>query len=191
MRAGVQAFLLAGLGLSALLASSAFTYNDMPRPVTVTVAGDGAGYLRLAANPSSPHDCFVDETAGEVSITFDATDAGCGGNGGGTGVNPGDGSDAGRYARYAFHDVLVVKNQGIRTVRVWANATTASGGGSSVLVAKEADAGQMAEPDYAASSASSILLAPGEDLYLGVRVHTGTLASGSVQGVLRVDARKA
>jgi hypothetical protein len=76
-------------------------------------------------------------------------------------------------------------------VRVWANATTSSAGGSSVMVAKEADAGQMTDSDYAASSGTSLVLAPGEDLYIGVRVHGGTLGSGAVQGALLFEARKA
>lgn len=189
MRAAVQVTLAAALVVGGILASTAFSRATQTRDVTVRLVGDASAYLKLAANPSSPHKCFVATTNGVTSIGFASIGATCASQGAGTGLNPGDGATGASHARYAFHDLLLVTNQGTKSVLLWVNATTSSAGSSSVLAAGKTTAGGMTDADYAASL-GPYTLATGASLYLGVRVDTGSLAAGShVFGNLTLTAR--
>lgn len=184
----VAACLLASAGLAA----SAFTSADLePRAVVVSVVADADAYVSAKANPATPHACFVDVAAGKLSLGFDATGPSCTFDGGGAGINGGDGSDAAKYGRYAFHDLLLVTNQGMNTVRVWINATTTSTLDSALTVAGELGPRAMTDADYSAA-VGPFTLAPGEDVYVGVRVHSGKLqSSSSVTGAITIEARLA
>lgn len=189
MRLGLRLLMLAGLIPAMLVGASAFDRAaGIERGVSVSVVGDAAAYLSVQANSASPHDCFVSESGstGKITISFSATSASCGSNGGGTGVNAAWGTGAGNFTRYGFHDLLLVTNKGTRTVSLWANATSSAG---TVDVAKKATSGQMTPSDYAETSATPLSLAVGGTAYLGVRVNTTTLQSGSVTGTLEVVAR--
>lgn len=193
---GVARLALRTLALAALLcagavASGAFAKGSLPaRVVEARIVGDGAAYLALGANPSSPHQCFVlPETNGKVALDFGAT-TGCAGDGGGTGVNAGVSGNAAKYARYAFHDILRVTNKGTKSVYFFANATTTSSTGT-LAVAKSGTEGRMVDADYAATSAAGVLVAPGGFVYVGVRVDGGTTsAGGAVAGKLVLEARR-
>lgn len=187
----LQGFVAACVALSGVLASAAFTAGDLaPRTIQVSVVADASAYLGVGANPATPHACFVDVTNGKLSLDFDATTSGCTFNGGGLGINGGDGSDASKYGRYAFHDILRVKNQGVKTALVWVNATTTSAGGSALTIAGKTSPGAMTEADYS-GAVGPFTLAPGSSAYVGVRVLSGTLQSASfVTGTLTFEGRK-
>lgn len=161
--------------------------GNMPRSFGAVVTGDAASYLALASNPSHPYACMVSEsgTTGKLSISFAATSGACAGNGGGSGINAGDGS-APKYARYAFHDLLLATNKGTKSVLLWVNASSTSG---QVDVAKAASSGGMTDASYATTSGTSLSLGVGASGYIGVRVNTQTLASGTVNGQMEVVAR--
>lgn len=192
MRDLLVVLLLAALGVSGILGSSAFNLAHVTgRSISATVTGDAAAYLSLQANSASPHDCFVteDPATGKLSITFGATNGDCGVNGGGTGVNAADGT-AGKFTRYAFHDILKVTNKGGKDVLLWVNTTTTSGSGSLVEAAKRASPNGMSDADYySGDQASTLSLARGSSAYVGVAVKTGTLSTGEVTGALRFSAR--
>lgn len=187
MRRALWAIILVALATSYTLGASAFNYSTTARAVSVTIAGDSAAYLAVAANGASPHRCFVDTTNGKISILFDTPSAGCGA-GTGTGINPGDGSTSGRYSRYAFHDLLVITNKAPHAIVVWVN-TTALGSESALDVALETASGQMTDAKY--SNAETVSgLSVGATTYLGVRVKSGTLSSGSVTSSISLEARR-
>lgn len=192
MRLAVLLLAAAGLAPALIAGAGAFNAGSVAaRTIQVSIATDANAYLSLAANAASPHDCFVDVSAGgKASITFDTVAAGCS-EGTGTGIAQGDGSDAAKYSRFAFHDILTVTNKGTKPILFWVNATTTSAGGSSIEVAKRPTSGAMSDGDYAATSATSETLAVGAIGYVGVRVKTGTLISGNnVQGAVSIDARR-
>lgn len=187
MRRALWTLVALALVSSYALGASAFNYATGSRAVSVVVVGDAAAYLAIAASATSPHRCFVDTANGKISITFDAPSSGCG-SGSGSGINPGDGSTSGKYSRYAFHDLLVVTNKAPHAIRVWIN-TSALGSESAIDVALEASAGQMTDAKY--SNAEALTgIATGASTYLGVRVKSGTLGSGSVTTPISLEARR-
>lgn len=194
MRAGARPFWLAAAGVLAVVAIqavSAFQVGDLsPRAVMVQVVADSGAYLSLAVNDASPHKCFVSESGstGKLSVSFGSV-ASCPGGGSGTGLNAGSATDS-RSSRYAFHSLLHVTNRGTDTVRVWANATTTTGSGSLLETAIKPDGVAMSDADYATTTATPLVLAPGERLQVGLRASTGTLDSGTVAGALDVAARR-
>lgn len=194
MRLALKLFVLAALVPSLVLGSAAFSKGSTGgRTITVDVVGDAAAYLAVVANPSSPHTCFAPEQtspsteSGKLKIDFGSA-ASCAG-GTGTGVNAGD--SGGKRVRYAFHDLLKVTNKGTRTILVWVNATTTTTSSGQVIhVAKSATTGQMTDSDslYSATSATPLTLTVGSSGYVGVRLKTGSLASGSIAGTVTFDA---
>lgn len=188
MRGALWGMVLVALALSVSLGSSAFNYATTARAVQVVVAGDAAAYLGIAAMSDSPHRCFVDTADGKLSITFDTPSTGCGA-GTGTGINAGDGSTSGKYSRYAFHDILQLTNKGQTTLFLWVNATTDTGSESALDVALEPSAGQMTDAKYSTAEALTGWTI-GSNAYVGVRVKSGMLSSGSVTGTLSVEARE-
>ncbi|HVL46926.1 MAG TPA: hypothetical protein VM889_00035 [Candidatus Thermoplasmatota archaeon] len=167
-----------------VLAADAFNRAEAaPRAIGVEVVGDAAAYLSIAAYAPNPHACVVTTSGGIIAIAFSDCMSG-----GGTGMNPGSDADAGNRTTYWFHDLLVVTNKGTKPILVWVNATTTSAGGSAVTVGRHADPGQMTTGLYSASS-GAMSLAAGHDLFVGVGLHGGSLAGGSVTGALRFTAR--
>ncbi|GEM_PF-3235276 len=190
MRRALQLLLAAALLVAGAASSSAFNREKASRNVTVNLVGDGSGYLAVAANPSSPHKCFVSTSNGRTLLSFGAIGATCSSQGAGNGVNSGDGATGAQHSRYAFHDLLLVTNEGTKRVVLWVNATTSSGGSSRVDVAMKASSGAMSDSDYATSLATPITLTTGSSAYVGVRVDTGSLGAGSsVFGNLTLEAR--
>lgn len=189
MRRAFLVVLAAGLLAAGLTASTAFNLATGSRNVAVHIVGDGSAYLKVAANPSSPHKCFVSTSNGRTTISVGSVGATCGAQGAGTGLNPGDGATGAQHARYAFDDLLLVTNAGTKRVLLWVNATTSSAGSSKVDAAVKAASGAMADADYAVSQATPVTLTVGSSAYVGVRVDTGSLASGSVFGNLTLEAR--
>lgn len=187
-RAHLLAFVAASLAAAALVGADAFTAADAaPRDVVAEVVSDGDAYLALAADPTSPHECFVAPLAdGRLSVSFGAN-AGCAGAG--SGIN--GANAAGGEGRHTFHDLLVLTNQGTKAARVWVNATTTSASGSLLEVAAKTTSGSMAAADYGTARGPHVLQ-PGESLHLGLRVSSGQLAPpASVTGRLSVEARAA
>lgn len=189
MRAALRLLIVAAMVPVLLGGSAAFNAaQSNTRPIAVTIAGDASAYLSIAANGASPHQCFVSESGstGKLSISFVQTTAGCGANGGGTGINPAYSTTTGNFTRYAFHDILLVTNKGTTTLNLWANATSSAG---DLLVAKKGTASTMTDADYVATSATPLTISVGNSAYLGVRVNTTTLTSGSVSGTVDLVAR--
>lgn len=187
MRLALRLLIAAALVPSLFLGATAFNAAQSGgRVVTVDLVNDALAYLTLQANPSSPHACFVDASTGAAQISFGSS-AGCGGTG--SGVNPGD--SASKRVRYAFHDMLKVTNKGTRDVVLWVNASPPGGSGQAIQVAKAATTGQMSDSDedYYESSSTGIPLALGNSAYVGVRIKTGSVSSGSITGTVTVDAR--
>lgn len=187
MRTRLLALILPALAVAGVLGSSAFNSSTTnARGVTVEIAADSASYLQLFANSASPHDCFVDVAAGKVSVTFDTPTTGCTNPAGtGTGVNPGDSTtNPQKTVSYAFHDILIVENRGARAATVWTNATTSSGSSSAVKVAWAASSGTLVMTSYGTSV--NACLTPGASRYIGIRIDTGTLSSGTVAGTIYV-----
>lgn len=189
MRAALLTFLAVGFATSLAVGASAFNWGSVSRAVGVTIVTDSAAYVGIDAYASSSHRCFVDTTNGKISITFDTPSAGCG-SGAGTGVNAGDGSATAKYSRYAFHDILAIVNKDSGSRFLWVNATTSSGSSSAVEIAIKTTAGTMTDSDYSgAVSLTSASFPLAGTAYLGVRVKSGTLTSGSVTGTITVEAR--
>lgn len=190
--------LLVAVGLLPLLLAGSAAFNAGTtggRGVTVNIVGDSAAYLAVLPNGDSPHACFVTEQSspasesGKIKIDFGSA-AGCAAGGAGTGVNAGD--SASKRVRYAFHDLLLITNKGTRTILVWVNATTSPpDSGQAIHVAKNTLANQMTDSDtlYKASNPDSVSLAVGASAYVGVRIKTGTVSSGSITGTVEIDAR--
>jgi len=191
VRAAVWALVLAALAPAALLGASAYEAAQLEaRGVVVEVVADAAAYLAVAANGDHAYDCLVAEQDGRLVITIGAL-TGCADPGAGTGINAGDGSDAAKWSRYAFHDLLVATNKGTTTALLWVNATTdANAAGALLDTAKEASAGTMTDADYAATSATPLTLAVGESAFVGLRAISGTLTAGNfVEGTLTIVSR--
>lgn len=189
-RVHLLAFAGVCLAAAAVVAADAFTSADLaPREVVVRLVADDDAYLALAANPSSPHACFVSTAAdGRLAVHFGPVNA-CAASGGGSGINGGSGTDTAKRGRYAFHDLVLVSNHGVKSVRVWVNATTTSGLGSSLDVAAKPLAAEMGAADYS-PGVGPFLLAPGDVLYLGLRVDSGQLtAPATLTGAVTVEAR--
>jgi hypothetical protein len=187
MRLALRLLCLAGLLPALAVGVSAFDFSDGgARAVSVTISGDAAAYLSVAER-DGPNDCFVTESgaSGKISISF-ASAAGCDAAGAGTGINAAVGNGAGNFTTYAFHDLLLVTNKGTRAIAFWANATSTSG---TLDVAKAGTLGTMTGASYAASSATPLSIAVGSTAYVGVRVNTTTLQSGSVSGSVDLVAR--
>lgn len=194
MRVALRMLLFAGVVPALLVGAGAYNAAQTgARAIGVSVVTDATSYLAVAANGAHAYDCLVSETAGRLAIALDALDTGCASAGAGSGINGGDGSDAAKSSRYAFHDLLVVTNKGTRAVLLWANASVATGGSGALLeAAKEATTGQMTDADYAASSATPLHLAVGGVAYVGVRVTSGaTTAGGDITGTLSLVGRGA
>ena len=187
MRRALWTMVLVALACSYVISASAFNYSTTSRAISFTIAGDAAAYLSIAASASSPHRCFVDTANGKISITFDAPTSPCGA-GTGSGINPGDGSTSGKHSRYAFHDLLVVTNKAPHPIFLWVN-TSALGSESAIDVALETTSGQMTDAKYSTAETLSAL-STGATAYLGVRVKSGTLSSGSVTTPLSLEARR-
>lgn len=194
MRAALRLLLLAGIAPALLVGAGAYNAaRTDARAIAVAVVSDSDAYLSVAANGAHAYDCVVSEAAGKLAITLGALDAGCASAGAGAGINAGDGADAAKRSRYAFHDLLVVTNKGTRALDLWVNATVdANGAGATIEAAKEATTGQMTDADYAASTATPLALAVGGVAYVGVRVDSGTTTAGTdVTGTLTLTARSA
>lgn len=188
MRLALWTLIVVAALSSLTLGSSAFNYARAERTIQVSIADDSLAYLAMAENGLSPHRCFVDETDGKLSITFDTPSSGCG-SGAGTGINPGDGTTSGRYARYAFHDLLIITNKARSPLILWVNASTGQPSESNIDVALETSAGQMVDAAY--SNAEVVTdLAVGSQVYMGLRVKSGMIASGTLSTTLSVEARR-
>lgn len=190
MRLALRLLIVAGLVPVLIGGTAAFgAVQVSPRSIGATVTGDASAYLALAANSASPHRCFVSEsgTTGKLSISFAATTADCGANGGGLGINAASSAVAGNFTRYAFHDILQVTNKGLTTLNLWVNASSTTG---TLDVAKKATTSSMTDADYAGTTSDSLTLAVGSSAYVGIRVNTTTLTSGSVTGTVHFVARK-
>ncbi|HET6403480.1 MAG TPA: hypothetical protein VFH78_02435 [Candidatus Thermoplasmatota archaeon] len=191
MRRALWTMIVLAALVSGAMASSAFDLASAQRGIGVSIVGDAAAYLEVKAR-DGPHKCFVDvDGRGKLSILFDSASA-CPAGGLGTGINAGDGS-ASSWSRYAFHDILQITNKAPHPLHLWVNATsaTAQSHGSAIEVALKTATGQMTDADYAASRAlASADLPVGATAYLGVRVKSGTHASGSgVSGSIALEAR--
>jgi hypothetical protein len=191
MRRSFQLLVALGLLAIGLNGTGAFTRAAGARDIGVTIAGDQSAYVSVVANPSSPHKCFVSTSNGRTLIDVGAITGTCAANGGGTGISPGDGGSATRRSRYAFHDLLLVKNNGPEPLVFWINATTTSAGSSKVDVALKTTTGAMTNADYRASSATSWrILSTDPGLYVGVRVDSGSLGEGlRVFGNITIETR--
>lgn len=193
MRVALRLLLLAGIAPALLVGAGAYNAaQTSARAIGAEVVTDATSYLSVTANGAHAYDCLVSQTAGRLAIALDALD-GCDVAGGGAGISAGDGSDATKYSRYAFHDLLVVTNKGTRPVNLWVNASVATGGsGALIEAAKEATTGQMTDADYAATSATALPLAVGGVAYVGVRVKSGTTTAGTdITGTLTLVGRGA
>ena len=185
LRGAFVAFVGVALVATGVLGASAFNRASLPsRSVTISLVGDSAAYLALAAG--AQHACFVTQAAsGKVTLSF-ASATGCGASATGTGLNAGDGSA--KFATYAFHDVLKVTNKGVKTVYVFANVTTQAASPNRVDVDLKSAAGQMTFSEYWATSTTSVQLSTGSSAYVGVRVNA-TAASGTISAAIAVTAR--
>lgn len=190
MRLARSLLILAALLGAGVFGSAAFNAADAtPRHVTVDVVADADAFLAFGGY--GDHRCFVKSTAGgAIALDFGAVSAPCVVSGGGSGLNENAPGDASRVTRFSFHDLLLVTNKGTKPVHLFVNATTQSGGGSLVEVAKASSAGVMTDASYAATSGTAVVLGVGNSAYVGVRLSVGTLnAASDVDGKLRIVAR--
>jgi hypothetical protein len=190
VRPGFVAFVLTGVAVAGIAASSAFNEGvGGGRVLTVQLVGDSVGVLSVAGHGASA--CLVSEdgTTGQLAVTLSGAipAAGCTGHGAGTGVNAGD-SAASRYARYYLHDLLLVTNKGQKAATVWFNVS-ASPSTLTVLVAANNASGTMGVADYSSTGTSVPYLAVGSSTYVGLAVNTTAAEGSSLYGWLNVSAR--
>lgn len=185
MRLALVSLIGVTLIAAGVITSTAFTAANVgARVVTVSIVGDGEGYVSVQPTSGNAHSCFVSTDAGSGKLAISLASAAlCAAGGTGTGVNAGGGS---KYARYALHDILTIKNQGQKTVEVWVNATSTSG---TVDVNKATSAASMNEAGYYSSSATSITLTSTSSFYVGVRVNASLSQGSAVAGTITIAAR--
>lgn len=162
---------------AAMLATSAFNYADLsPRTVLATIVADNNAYLSVAASDAD-YSCFVAYTSGKIDVTWDGEDT-CAGT-------EGDGLNT--EAVYYYHDVLILTNKGTKTItNIWLNMSSATPITQNINSA----VATMKTTDTYADAKTITSLAVGGSYYIGFRIDTAGVASGtSISKTLSIEAK--